>query len=630
MNFASILLQVTKGDILMKIKKTILKTLLLIWVILLSGHSRIVFSETLYAVNGIRQLDNKGKTSSLYTIDTQTGEITSIGSIGYFVKDIAWDRTKGKLFAAVAPYHSNLDTNVFTGLITIDTSTGKGTPVGTWKDQSGHRLNAIIHQIDIDSRGKMFAHGEFPDQLLQIDSSTATVSGVSIPEIKYMRPPSSRPHLVSSTGKQGFSFDSSDILWRNLTHSTAKSGRIFTAVSTNVDTGVHSPASLTRNFGDGPEYLGDPEDPVELEGIVGSHGTFNLATDLYWAVIENNVTVHDIKTGQLIRKFSLKNPPRSRLGLFSLAFADISNAFDVAAGTSFINDAVNEDLRVNKGHVINHGVLASSFTNLGIIDSYDEISGQNIINGEGGIINIVGTFAPAGDIINNGFIHLQPSVGDFPETSTDLGHATLTNNGVFRIDTPVIGKGKVINQGVFEITPRGSYRLDSFNNYQQLSGGRTIVDGTLLVAGLTGLEGGTLSGNGTVIAPGGIVGLPSSQKSNISPGSPIGTLTLDTVWTTFGSNQSLDFEIAGTASDQYDHLKTTGDIYFYAYHRGDTSVNVLLREGFVPQAGDIFEIITARSIAGDAVSFNFPSLPEGLSWDVEKTDTSIHLHVLNP
>jgi len=102
----------------MKIKKTILKTLLLIWVILLSGHSRIVFSETLYAVDTISQGQNEEKTSSLYTIDTQTGEITSIGSIGYYVKDIAWDRTKDKLFAAVAPYKGNLDTDVFNGLIT--------------------------------------------------------------------------------------------------------------------------------------------------------------------------------------------------------------------------------------------------------------------------------------------------------------------------------------------------------------------------------------------------------------------------------------------------------------------------------------------------------------------------------
>jgi len=473
----------------------------------------------------------------------------------------------------------------------------------------------------------MFAHGKPPEGLFQIDSSTATASGVSFPEIKLILfADFSKP--FSSAGSQGFSFDSSDILWRNLTRRNANSERIFTAVSTNVDTGVHSPASLTLNFGDGPEYLGEPEDPVELEGIVGSHGTFNLATDLYWAVIENNVTVHDIKTGQLIRKFSLKNPPKSLRGQFSLAFADISNAFDVAAGTSFINDTVNEDLGVNKGHVINHGVLASSFTNLGIIDSYDEISGQNIINGEGGTINIVGTFSPVGDIINNGFIHLQPSVGDFPETTADLGHATLTNNGVFRIDTPVIGKGKIVNQGVFEITPRGSYQLDSFYNYQQLSGGRTIVDGTLRVGGLNVLFGGSLSGNGTVIAPSGIVGFGAGQTFNISPGSPIGTLTLDTDWITLGTDQSLDFEIAGIASDQYDHLKTTGDIYFdLRAYDSDTPVNVLLREGFVPQAGDIFEIITARSIAGDAVSFNFPSLPEGLSWDVELNASSIVLKV---
>lgn len=380
---------------------------------------------------------------------------------------------------------------------------------------------------------------------------------------------------------------------------------------------------------------------VETEIPQKSHGAFDRSTGVYWDIRTASregdyaFTKYDISTGKQIDSIAVPNtdilPSPAPHKAPSLAFANDNNAggiLNIERGTTFINDQVIS-LGTNRGHVINNQFIGGGFDNYGIIDSYHNIEG-GFTNHESGVMNVVGYFHPLFSTVENyGMINLLPSVGEYPSTEVQMMDGTFNNHGVYRIDTPVKSGGTLNNHGIFEITPRGSYEINSFLGFRQKAGGQTIVNGVLHNHHhLPGLAGGTLSGNGIVISELGIVG--GREDFTISPGSPIGTLTLKTPWIKLAARRSLDIELAGTDTQQYDRLVIAGGGVIYMPF-GPAPVNVLLREGFIPQAGDRFEIIKAdfhTSGREEGLSFNFPSLPDGLTWDVEYTDTSVILKVI--
>jgi hypothetical protein len=143
-----------------------------------------------------------------------------------------------------------------------------------------------------------------------------------------------------------------------------------------------------------------------------------------------------------------------------------------------------------------------------------------------------------------------------------------------------------LNTGIVNISTLGAL---SSASYVQTSG-QTTVDGRLgnSGGGIVNLAGGSLYGNqGTI--QGNVI---SNAAINIGDGPmTIGQLFMMGNYTQ-GANGSLTFDIAGAMPGQYDQLNVSGKAQF----NGLMTVNLL--NGFVPQVGNMFDIMNFASGSG--------------------------------
>ena len=136
--------------------------------------------QVLYGTTGRCTNDFPGgpctETSTLVQLDPSTGAlIKSIGEVGYTVNGLAWDAKAQKLYASTA-----IGDVAFHGLITIDITTGAGTPVNPAAPNFGLAGDeSPIHSITIHSNGRMVGwYDEFPttgpvtDTFVTLDKAT--------------------------------------------------------------------------------------------------------------------------------------------------------------------------------------------------------------------------------------------------------------------------------------------------------------------------------------------------------------------------------------------------------------------------------------------------------------------------
>ncbi len=143
------------------------------------------------------------QTSTLVQLDPSTfALIREIGPVGYTVNGLAWDPKSQQLYASTA-----IGDGAFHGLITINPTTGAGTPVNANASNFGLAGNeSPIHSITIDSSGSMVGwYDEFPedavtDTFVKIDKT----SGIA----------TEFPDTGIQTKQNGLSFDQgSNQLW---------------------------------------------------------------------------------------------------------------------------------------------------------------------------------------------------------------------------------------------------------------------------------------------------------------------------------------------------------------------------------------------------------------------------------
>ena len=194
--------------------------------------------------------------STLITIDQNTGALKdTIGPVGYLINGLAFDPTTGNLYATTSTNDPN-----FQGLLTIDTLTGAGTPIG-----SGGWTQPNVC-LACNAAGQLYAWIEFSppthDDLVIIDKTTGTFSQF--------------PDAGISTLTQGLDFDSSGTLW------------LFNAnqnmYTINLTTGA---PTLMGTFT--PQFV--------------HHGKFNPDTWNYWGIDESyginprNIAIIDVPSG---------------------------------------------------------------------------------------------------------------------------------------------------------------------------------------------------------------------------------------------------------------------------------------------------------------------------------------------
>ena len=228
--------------------------------------------------------------------------------------------------------------------------------------------------------------------------------------------------------------------------------------------------------------------------------------------------------------------------------------------------------------------VSQNVTNSGTIVTGQEIGGNDAVNIGGKLTNTAGS---AFQLLG---------IGDSASIGTLLNSGTITvaNGATLTVPVSTNAAGNALagflNSGSVLIQQGGT--ISSYGKYTQTAG-QTTVDGHL--AGIINFAGGSVYGNNGTIS-----GSTTSNASINFGDAPLTVGQLNFMGNyTQGGNGSLTFDIASVNS--YDKMDITGQ----AHLNGMMTIDLL--HGYVPQVGNMFEIMT---FAGESGTFsNVVGLP---------------------
>lgn len=246
-------------------------------------------------------------------------------------------------------------------------------------------------------------------------------------------------------------------------------------------------------------------------------------------------------------------------------------------------------LLINEDNLIrgsgNFGLNTVDFINRGIFDAHQTV-GLTIDPGAGGFLNDAGGIVR---VSNSGGLAL--AAGDFD------------NLGLFEVQASrtaaILAGSNFVNQGLVSIGDGGL--LDVTSTYTQTAG-ETAVQGTLDSGVLNDFDGGSLTGNGTIIGSTDVASL-----AEIAPGTSAGILDFNDDLMMAGT---FEFEIGGTdvdgAPQNLGEVNTGIDPSLIDFDQVNvfdtvtladgTTFNLTRINGFNPLVGDTFDFLTGDSI----------------------------------
>ncbi|MCX5654460.1 MAG: PEP-CTERM sorting domain-containing protein [Planctomycetota bacterium] len=281
----------------------------------------------------------------------------------------------------------------------------------------------------------------------------------------------------------------------------------------------------------------------------------------------------------------------------------VENAATLSVGTPFANSGTI--LLKGDAATLSSGAIANSGTIRGKGRLASTVANSGILRAEGGQLTVAGagtTHAAAGRIE----IPTDTTVFFTQGLAANSGSVALTGGTLDNNNHPLVNAGS--------ITGRGTLRTGGLTNSPGktvgVGGGNMDVFGTVhndgpwaTQAGCTSTfydfvnGSGSFPGAGTVVFLGGYS--PGGSPAEIEFG---GNLVL--------AAGAILMELGGrTPGGQYDVLDMAGNLGL-----GGT-LNVALIYGFVPHAGDAFDLFDWGALAGEFDAVNLPALGGGLSWD---------------
>jgi hypothetical protein len=240
---------------------------------------------------------------------------------------------------------------------------------------------------------------------------------------------------------------------------------------------------------------------------------------------------------------------------------------------------VGPDDRVLSGNIVSFGT--TFWTGTGVVTI---TNGRSFTNKPGAVFEIQGSSAltSAGTLRNEGLVRRRE-----PDGTTTRIDVTLVNTGIIQVLSGMISMGKAFtNTGWLVVAAQCTFSTDQV--YTQGAGGSlTLRNGTLL------------GKNGVTIQAGSITGLGTIQGNVLSNGiiSPRGSGKTGIIRIVGNFSQAgggtVQIDIGGlSAGDGFDQLQVTGTVTL------DGRLDVKLTNGFQPQAGAVFEVITFASQTG--------------------------------
>lgn len=196
------------------------------------------------------------------------------------------------------------------------------------------------------------------------------------------------------------------------------------------------------------------------------------------------------------------------------------------------------------------------------------------------------------------------------------GSVDLRNAGTLRRT----GGANTVNlSDNIELTNTGTIALESgtmllYEGLTQTAGDLMLDGGDLSSSSWVTINGGTLSGDGT------ITGNVRVDGGTLACGASPGAITIDGNYTQ-GSSGTLYAELAGlTAGTQYDQLTVTGTATL------DGTLEVDMIDAFDPQIGDAFDLLLCGTRVGAFATETLMAPPEGV-WNVGYQDDKVRLVV---
>ncbi len=156
-----------------------------------------------------------------------------------------------------------------------------------------------------------------------------------------------------------------------------------------------------------------------------------------------------------------------------------------------------------------------------------------------------------------------------------------------------------VNSGTVDVQ---SGLLSVFNSFTQTAGATILSGGDIQSSTALDIQGGILSGDGTVTAA-------VTTAGTTSPGFSTGTLNVTGNYTETAAAAALNVEIGGlVAGTDFDQLNVTTQSTLAG------TLNISVINGFTPMLGDTFTILTYGSRIGSFAVFNGLSIGPGLAF----------------
>jgi hypothetical protein len=249
-------------------------------------------------------------------------------------------------------------------------------------------------------------------------------------------------------------------------------------------------------------------------------------------------------------------------------------------------DATNGNIVLDAGAVINN-LAGASFTAIG------------------GYITVVAGDSSAVDFNNAGTFTCSDAAG----SSINV---PFTNSGSVNVQQGTLNLPNATNSGTVTVA---SGTVLGVSTYTQTAGS-TVLNGGSVNGGALNINGGSLTGTGTINAT-------VTNGAQVIPGGAgaAGLLSINGNYTQNASG-ALNIDLGGTtAGSQYDQLAVSGTALLAG------TINVATINAFQPAFGSSFQVLTFGSASGNFATYTAPSLASGLFLDSVFSPTSLTLDV---